>query len=594
MKLPLLLLAAAYTLSSQSVGLSVGLSVVDAHNCYPYDGRYADRIDRALSAGRPVSIEQDLAYYQGRVVLSHSAKPTGAEPDFETYFFKRVEPLIKDALAKNDRAAWPLIYLHFDFKDNRPELLRAVWEILGRYEPWLTTAVKPADPNAPAFTAPYSVGPIMALTEDNDAQEAVFYGQLPTGGKLRVFGSAHTVEPPQNLSVQQRIELAIATPPERLLIERPTPYRRWWNNSWYVVERGGARGAGDWNTQDIARLKSLVDYAHNLGFRIRFYTLDGFTPETNQGWDANYNFGSFAASRIRWLAARDAGVDFIATDQYEDLGRVLHPPTFTPSAGTLLMGGGKDLDEAFRWLIGKSGGGDIVVLRASGTDAYAPYINSLGSVHSVETLIVDTPGLARNAGVVEKIRNASAVFIAGGDQASYANLWKYSPVATAIDFVSSKGAPVGGTSAGLAILGGLAFTAREDTITSEDALRNPYDARITIENGFLTVPYLGGIITDSHFTERNRMGRLQVFLARALADRMVSEARGIGIDEQTALTVEANGIARVIGNGSAYFLRSATPPEICKPNTPLVFRSVQTLRLRAKARFDLNNWTVIN
>jgi len=153
---------------------------------------------------------------------------------------------------------------------------------------------------------------------------------------------------------------------------------------------------------------------------------------------------------------------------------------------------------------------------------------------------------------------------------------------------------VGGTSAGLAILGGLAFTAREDTITSEDALRNPYDARITIENGFLTVPYLGGIITDSHFTERNRMGRLQVFLARALADRMVSEARGIGIDEQTALTVEGNGIARVIGNGSAYFLRSATPPEVCKPNTPLVFRSVQTLRLRAGARFDLNNWTVIN
>ena len=300
-------------------------TVVDAHNCYPYDGRYADRIERALRAGYPVSIEQDLALYQGRVVLSHSAQPKGPEPDLETYFFKRIEPLIKEALKKNDRAHWPLIYLHFDFKENRPELLRAVWEILGRYEPWLTTAVKPADPNAPATASPYSMGPVMALTEDNDEQEAVFYGQLPAGAKLRVFGSAHAQQQPKNLTTQQRIDLAVITPPERLLTERPTAYRRWWNNSWFVVEHGGARGAGEWNGQTAARLKSLVDYSHSLGFRIRFYCLDGFTAETNQGWDANYNFGSLTRARARWLAARDAGVDFIATDQYEDLANTIRP-----------------------------------------------------------------------------------------------------------------------------------------------------------------------------------------------------------------------------------------------------------------------------
>ena len=568
-------------------------SVVDAHNCYPYNGQYADRIDRALSAGFPVSIEQDLAYYQGRVVVSHSAQPTGSEPDFETYFFKRIEPIIKDAIARNDRAKWPLIYLHFDFKDNRKELLEAVWAILGRYEAWLTTAIKPPDPNAPQSSAPYNMGPIMALTEDSDAQEAVFYGQLPAGGKLRVFGSAHTAELPKNLTMEQRVDLAVTTPPERLLLERPTAYRRWWNNSWFEVEKGGARKAGDWNAQDIARLKSLVDYSHNLGFRIRFYTLDGFTDATNKGWDQNYNFGSLPAAKVRWLAARDAGVDFIATDQYEELGAALHPPVFTPTPGTLLMGGGKDLDEAFRWLIVKSGGGDIVVLRSSGTDAYDPYISGLGGVHSVETLKIDTPELAHDNGIIDKIRNATAVFIAGGDQGNYAKLWKYTPVSSAIDYVASKGAPIGGTSAGLAILGGLAFTAREDTITSEDALRNPYDPRITIENGFLTVPFLGGVITDSHFTQRNRMGRLKVFLARALQDHMVSEARGIGLDEQTALTIEHEGEARVIGKGAAYFLRSSTPPEVCQPNTPLVFRSVQTIRLEAGARFDLKNWTVM-
>jgi hypothetical protein len=39
-------------------------SVMDAHNCYPYDGRWGDRVDRALSAGTPVAIEQDLAWYR--------------------------------------------------------------------------------------------------------------------------------------------------------------------------------------------------------------------------------------------------------------------------------------------------------------------------------------------------------------------------------------------------------------------------------------------------------------------------------------------------------------------------------------------------
>lgn len=35
--------------------------MLDAHNCYPYEGQWNDRIHRALNSGFPVSIEQDLA-----------------------------------------------------------------------------------------------------------------------------------------------------------------------------------------------------------------------------------------------------------------------------------------------------------------------------------------------------------------------------------------------------------------------------------------------------------------------------------------------------------------------------------------------------
>jgi hypothetical protein len=63
-----------------------------------------------------------------------------------------------------------------------------------------------------------------------------------------------------------------------------------------------------------------VDRAHGLGYWIRFYTLDGFRSTDDQGWGASYNFGSRARVEARWKAAIEAGVDLIASDQYEALG----------------------------------------------------------------------------------------------------------------------------------------------------------------------------------------------------------------------------------------------------------------------------------
>ena len=85
---------------------------LDAHNCYPYNGKWQDRIDRALSTGFPVVIEQDLAWYAssgkpGRIVVSHEAKTSGSEPLLRDYFFERVRPTVEDALRRNDRSQWP-------------------------------------------------------------------------------------------------------------------------------------------------------------------------------------------------------------------------------------------------------------------------------------------------------------------------------------------------------------------------------------------------------------------------------------------------------------------------------------------------------
>lgn len=317
-QLPVFLFLAASALGQD--GLRPGQhTVLDAHNCYPYEGRWANRIDRALAQGYPVSIEQDLAWHvdpqtgAGRIAIHHGDKTTGREPGLRTYFFDRVRPIVEKALRENDRQNWPIIYLHFDFKSVDPALLDAVWKLLGEYPEWITTAPKLQDPHV---LAPLEVKPIMVLTEEADEQEEVFFRRVPVGGKLRLFGSAATVRHQKNEPLLR---------PEQIVGVPATNYRRWWNSAWNAVEQGGQREAGEWTAADDRRLRELVDYGHKLGYAMRFYTLNGHTAEegTENGWDANYNFGSAKAVEKRWTAAIRAGVDFIATDQMEALGEVM-------------------------------------------------------------------------------------------------------------------------------------------------------------------------------------------------------------------------------------------------------------------------------
>src|SRR3954471_1199225 len=101
--------------------------------------------------------------------------------------------------------------------------------------------------------------------------------------------------------------------------------------------------------------------------------------------------------------------------------------------GIALMGGGEDLDAAFRWLCERGKGGDFLVLRAAGDDDYNAYVQGLCHANSVATLIIPSPQAAAEPKVVETIRNAESIFIAGGDQARYINFWKGTAVQNALN-----------------------------------------------------------------------------------------------------------------------------------------------------------------
>jgi cyanophycinase len=237
-----------------------------------------------------------------------------------------------------------------------------------------------------------------------------------------------------------------------------------------------------------------------------------------------------------------------------------------PRPGYALMGGGTDLDQAFVWLCERAGGGDFLVLRATGTDAYNPYIQKLcPKLNSVATLVIPNREAAGDPEVARKIAEASALFISGGDQANYINFWMGTPVQGAMNEAIARGIPIGGTSAGLAVMGEWAYSAQGDKpddldLTGKMAMADPFGPRVTLVHGFLRIPALNGVITDTHFVRRERMERLLVFLARLdepNGKRLspgASRYHGIGVDQEAAVLLEADGAARVVGKGDAYFI----------------------------------------
>jgi cyanophycinase len=262
-----------------------------------------------------------------------------------------------------------------------------------------------------------------------------------------------------------------------------------------------------------------------------------------------------------------------------------------PSFGVALLGGGGDVDDAAKFLCDHSHGGEIVVLRASGRDAYNPYFHQLCPGNSITTLLITSAEGAKAPDAIQHVRNAHALFIAGGDQSNYVKMWP-GPLLKEINDAIARGVPIGGTSAGLAVLGEFAFSARNDTVTSAEALANPFDPKVTLERDFLSIPVMQGIITDSHFSPRQRLGRTVAFLARIEQDDWAKHARAIGIDEATAVLVDPDGKAIVAGKGSAYFLELSHQPVECAPGKPLTVRGLKAYKLGtgAESKFDLKSW----
>lgn len=281
-----------------------------------------------------------------------------------------------------------------------------------------------------------------------------------------------------------------------------------------------------------------------------------------------------------------------------------------PSFGVTMMGGRSEHNQAMKWFLRKANGGDILVLRASGSDGYNNYLFSeLGvEVNSVESLVVDNAEAAKHPYVIDKIERAEAIWMAGGNQWNYVGIWGNSPMKKALnDHIKVKKGVIGGTSAGMAVLGEWNFSAENGSINSTEALTDPYHERLKLNNDFLKIDILKSTITDTHYADRDRQGRHSAFMAR-IAEKKNGRVFGIACDEYTAVCIDGSGIAQLFGkapvkSNAIYFIQtncaSDSSPEQLTENKPLTWnRNGQALLVYKVIvnegrieTFDLNNWT---
>lgn len=277
---------------------------------------------------------------------------------------------------------------------------------------------------------------------------------------------------------------------------------------------------------------------------------------------------------------------------YMRIGNALDKVSAT-TAGTVLMGGSVDVDAAFKWMCARSGDGDFLVIRTKDDDAYNPYIQELcPHANSVATLIIPSVAAANDAFVISTIKQAEAVFISGGDQSEYINFWQGTPVQDALNELIANDKPIGGTSAGLHVLTEFVYSAQEKSgVTSNQALADPFDKKMTFERDFVKLPILKGVIADSHYFKRDRIGRNLSFLCRIYDKGWSDTPRSIAVDNRTALLIDADGQAKVVGDRAAYFLQAHGAPQSCSNERPLTYEDVGVYRVeQGSASFDLSQW----
>ncbi len=274
------------------------------------------------------------------------------------------------------------------------------------------------------------------------------------------------------------------------------------------------------------------------------------------------------------------------------IGCILFMPFSNFSQGKLmLVGGGSETDGGwsdtpYTWLVENAQNKKVGIISYSDEDEWLPdYFKSLGAI-AADNIKISSRNEAQQSTIYDDLIKYDALFFKGGDQKRYYEYYKGTPVQEAIESIYSGGGVIGGTSAGLAILSGVIFTAEQGSAYPYDVLDDINSQYVTLKEDFLN--FYPNYLFDSHFVERGRTSRLIGFLAH-WHNNQNELINGIGIDDRTALCIDETGLGTVYGTGAA----SVYLPENFKiAASQIVDSEVKSFQITHGQQFDLINISV--
>jgi cyanophycinase len=278
---------------------------------------------------------------------------------------------------------------------------------------------------------------------------------------------------------------------------------------------------------------------------------------------------------------------------------ILIPKALLSQGSALLVGGGSEnynqwSDDPYGWFVQMADSGKIINIDVSTASSWYPnYFIWLGADQSSHALRISNRTLANDSITYLELISAKGIFIEGGDQWDYISNWKGTLVEDAIHYVFNNGGAIGGTSAGLAVLGKIVFDARYGSAYPDEVAYNPYNSRVQFTDDFLDI--LPNIITDSHLHSRGRLGRLIPMMARRIQDYGESDIMGIGVSDKTALCIDENGIAITYGNAAVTIIYASSNSYIsCTSNNPVSFTDINFDQLIPYSLYDINSRSLID
>lgn len=199
-----------------------------------------------------------------------------------------------------------------------------------------------------------------------------------------------------------------------------------------------------------------------------------------------------------------------------------------------------------------------------------------------EVHVIDIPDrtAANASGFMGQIENTTGVFFTGGDQLRITGLLGGTCLGRLLQGLYEKGVMIAGTSAGA--------SAMSDTMIVGGEAGSPKKDELTMAPG---LGLLRSVVIDQHFAQRGRIGRLLAAVAQN------PYVLGLGIDEDTAVLVEADGKFTVLGSQTVTVVDAAISEannvSESVPGQALVLTPVLTHILPDGYRFDLINRTAI-